>query len=174
VVARFAVKPTVLDPDAARTVDAYGDEPRSSTKAATTLASASAPCRSARRWSPASSPTTILRHRGQVGPRAVSLALSRAHGWRSITRRLRPIEAFARRRDRRRRRRLDRENEGDLIRRGMLCTPEKMAFIIRILRHRLRALTRPEARRLRLDPMVAATTRRSAPPSRCRSTSATG
>ena len=31
----------------------------------------------------------------------------------------------------------DRENEGDLFVAASLCTPEKMAFIIRNLRHRL-------------------------------------
>jgi 3,4-dihydroxy 2-butanone 4-phosphate synthase/GTP cyclohydrolase II len=51
----------------------------------------------------------------------------------------------------------DRENEGDLVVAASLCTPEKMAFIIRNTCGIVCApLTRAEARRLRLDPMVAA------------------
>ena len=50
----------------------------------------------------------------------------------------------------------DRENEGDLIVAASLCTPEKMAFIIRHTSGIVCApLTVGEARRLRLDPMVA-------------------
>jgi 3,4-dihydroxy 2-butanone 4-phosphate synthase / GTP cyclohydrolase II len=50
----------------------------------------------------------------------------------------------------------DRENEGDLIVAASLCTPEKMAFIIRHTCGIVCApLTLEEARRLRLDPMVA-------------------
>ena len=50
----------------------------------------------------------------------------------------------------------DRENEGDLIVAASLCTPEKMAFIIRNTCGIVCApLTAAEARRLRLDPMVA-------------------
>jgi 3,4-dihydroxy 2-butanone 4-phosphate synthase/GTP cyclohydrolase II len=50
----------------------------------------------------------------------------------------------------------DRENEGDLIVAASLCTPEKMAFIIRNTCGIVCApLTPQEARRLRLDPMVA-------------------
>jgi 3,4-dihydroxy 2-butanone 4-phosphate synthase/GTP cyclohydrolase II len=50
----------------------------------------------------------------------------------------------------------DRENEGDLVVAASLCTPEKMAFIIRNTCGIVCApLTRAEARRLRLDPMVA-------------------
>jgi 3,4-dihydroxy 2-butanone 4-phosphate synthase/GTP cyclohydrolase II len=49
----------------------------------------------------------------------------------------------------------DRENEGDLIIAASLCTPEKMAFIIRNTCGIVCApLTSEEARRLRLDPMV--------------------
>jgi len=49
----------------------------------------------------------------------------------------------------------DRENEGDLIVAASLCTPEKMAFIIRNTCGIVCApLTSAEARRLRLDPMV--------------------
>ncbi len=51
----------------------------------------------------------------------------------------------------------DRENEGDLIVAASLCTTEKMAFIIRNTCGIVCApLTGAEARRLRLDPMVAA------------------
>src|SRR5215212_12114055 len=50
----------------------------------------------------------------------------------------------------------DRENEGDLIVAASLCTTEKMAFIIRNTCGIVCApLTSAEARRLRLDPMVA-------------------
>jgi 3,4-dihydroxy 2-butanone 4-phosphate synthase/GTP cyclohydrolase II len=49
----------------------------------------------------------------------------------------------------------DRENEGDLIVAASLCTPEKMAFIIRNTCGIVCApLPADEARRLRLDPMV--------------------
>ncbi|MBM6592635.1 3,4-dihydroxy-2-butanone-4-phosphate synthase [Microvirga pudoricolor] len=49
----------------------------------------------------------------------------------------------------------DRENEGDLVVAASLCTPEKMAFIIRNTCGIVCApLTVGEARRLRLDPMV--------------------
>src|SRR5215218_1606913 len=49
----------------------------------------------------------------------------------------------------------DRENEGDLIVAASLCTPEKMAFIIRYTCGIVCApLSGAEARRLRLDPMV--------------------
>ena len=48
----------------------------------------------------------------------------------------------------------DRENEGDLIVAASLCTPEKMAFIIRAHAASSAPLTAAEARRLRLDPMV--------------------
>jgi 3,4-dihydroxy 2-butanone 4-phosphate synthase/GTP cyclohydrolase II len=51
----------------------------------------------------------------------------------------------------------DRENEGDLFVAGSLCTPEKMAFIIRHTSGIVCApLSAAEARRLHLDPMVAA------------------
>src|SRR5919206_2558915 len=50
----------------------------------------------------------------------------------------------------------DRENEGDLFVAAVHCTPEKMAFIIRHTCGIVCApLTLEEARRLRLDPMVA-------------------
>ncbi|MFZ0609251.1 MAG: 3,4-dihydroxy-2-butanone-4-phosphate synthase [Xanthobacteraceae bacterium] len=50
----------------------------------------------------------------------------------------------------------DRENEGDLFVAASLCTPEKMAFIIRNTSGIVCAPLAPEeARRLRLDPMVA-------------------
>src|SRR5438874_12667545 len=51
----------------------------------------------------------------------------------------------------------DRENEGDLFVAASLCTPEKMAFIIRHTSGIVCApLSGDEARRLRLDPMVTA------------------
>src|SRR6516165_4902907 len=50
----------------------------------------------------------------------------------------------------------DRENEGDLFVAANLCTPEKMAFIIRHTSGIVCAPLAPEeARRLHLDPMVA-------------------
>jgi 3,4-dihydroxy 2-butanone 4-phosphate synthase/GTP cyclohydrolase II len=51
----------------------------------------------------------------------------------------------------------DRENEGDLFIAASLCTPEKMAFIIRHTSGIVCApVSQDEARRLHLDPMVAA------------------
>src|ERR1700742_4721140 len=51
----------------------------------------------------------------------------------------------------------DRENEGDLFVAASLCTPEKMAFIIRNTSGIVCApLSADEARRLRLDPVGAA------------------
>jgi 3,4-dihydroxy 2-butanone 4-phosphate synthase / GTP cyclohydrolase II len=51
----------------------------------------------------------------------------------------------------------DRENEGDLFAAASLCTPEKMAFIIRNTSGIVCApLSAEEAKRLHLDPMVAA------------------
>jgi 3,4-dihydroxy 2-butanone 4-phosphate synthase/GTP cyclohydrolase II len=51
----------------------------------------------------------------------------------------------------------DRENEGDLFVAGSLCTPEKMAFIIRYTSGIVCApVAAEEAKRLHLDPMVAA------------------
>ena len=50
----------------------------------------------------------------------------------------------------------DRENEGDLVCAATLCTPEKMAFIARHTCGIVCApITRENARRLHLDPMVA-------------------
>lgn len=50
----------------------------------------------------------------------------------------------------------DREGEGDLVVAASLCTPEKMAFIIRHTSGIVCApITSEDARRLRLDPMVA-------------------
>src|SRR4051812_49654261 len=50
----------------------------------------------------------------------------------------------------------DREGEGDLIVAASLCTTEKMAFIIRHTSGIVCApVTAEDARRLRLDPMVA-------------------
>ena len=50
----------------------------------------------------------------------------------------------------------DRENEGDLFVAASLCTPEKMAFIIRNTSGIVCVpLAQDEARRLHLDPMVA-------------------
>ena len=50
----------------------------------------------------------------------------------------------------------DREGEGDLIVAASLCTPEKMAFIIRHTSGIVCAPLAPEeAKRLHLDPMVA-------------------
>src|ERR1700709_562534 len=50
----------------------------------------------------------------------------------------------------------DREGEGDLIVAASLCTAEKMAFIIRPTSRIVCApITQDDARRLRLDPMVA-------------------
>jgi 3,4-dihydroxy-2-butanone 4-phosphate synthase len=65
----------------------------------------------------------------------------------------------------------DREGEGDLIVAASLCTAEKMAFIIRHTSGIVCAPITPEdARRLRLDPMVAHNESNTPPPSRSRST----
>ncbi|MET0607005.1 MAG: 3,4-dihydroxy-2-butanone-4-phosphate synthase [Beijerinckiaceae bacterium] len=51
----------------------------------------------------------------------------------------------------------DREGEGDIVVAASLCTPEKMAFIVRHSSGIVcTPLTQDEARRLRLDPMVSA------------------
>src|SRR5215475_12014546 len=51
----------------------------------------------------------------------------------------------------------DRENEGDLFVAASLCTPEKMAFMIRHTSGIVcTPLAQDDARRLRLDPMVSA------------------
>lgn len=60
VVARFAVKPTSSILTERQSIDAEARMSISAPRAGTTPASASAPCRSARRWSPAPSPTIIF------------------------------------------------------------------------------------------------------------------
>jgi len=65
----------------------------------------------------------------------------------------------------------DREGEGDLIVAASLCTPEKMAFIIRHTSGIVCApITSEDARRLRLDPMVAHNESSHTTALRCRST----
>src|SRR5437588_6101000 len=65
----------------------------------------------------------------------------------------------------------DREGEGDLIVAASLCTAEKMAFIIRHTSGIVCApITTEDARRLRLDPMVAHNESSHTPPLRSRST----
>src|SRR5690606_22461686 len=50
----------------------------------------------------------------------------------------------------------DRENEGDMIMAAVHCTPDKMAFIVRHTSGIVCApMTREDARRLNLGPMVA-------------------
>ena len=123
-----------------------------------------------------------LRHRGQVGERPSWPFTAAAQAERTVrarhpsARRRRPIAAFARGEivvvtddD-------DRENEGDLFVAASLCTPEKMAFIIR---HTSGIVCAPLSRRRGAGACISIrwwrrTTRRSAPPSPSRSTSATG
>ncbi len=140
-------------PSAARST-ADGNERRGlAPRAATTPASASAPCRSARPWLPAPLPTTICVDRGQTGrlepilrQRLPCPCLTiRSASWK-------PIRAFERGEivvvmddD-------DRENEGDLIVAAVHCTPEKMAFIVRHTSGIVcTPLPREDAKRLNLD-----------------------
>src|SRR6185295_15101467 len=127
----------------------------------TTPASASAPCRSARPWWRASSPITICasvgrsaRPRSGRSPNRTSRKIAMLDSHQRIAA---VVEAFGRGElvvvtddD-------DRENEGDLFVAAAACTPEKMAFIIRHTSGIVCApLSGDEARRLHLDPMVAA------------------
>ena len=69
----------------------------------------------------------------------------------------------------------DRENEGDLFVAASLCTPEKMAFIIRNTSGIVCAPLAPRRRAACISiRWWRSTTRRSAPPSPFRSTCATG
>ena len=135
----------LVDPDAARAPStATAPRPRSSPRAATTPASASAPCRSARRWWPACSPITICaiaarsasRRPGplrrdateQAPQRRIEATNERSQLPASSTTPSPPSprgEIVVVTDDD------DRENEGDLFVAASLCTPEKMAFIIR-------------------------------------------
>ena len=138
IVARFAVKPTssILTPR--KTVDRYGRDTESRPRAATILASASARCRSGRPWwhvsgrslSDASRPGRrrdgVAVQAGADDPPEVVPCPIAYRPRRSLA-----IKAFAKGEivvvtddD-------DRENEGDLFVAASLCTPEKMAFIIR-------------------------------------------
>ena len=166
VVARFAVKPTssILTPR--RTVDRYGRETEISTKGrhdpcvgirAVPIGEAMVACVIADHY---------LRQRGQVGDTSgVAVSAAGADGAAARARgemddahqRIQAaVAAFARGDivivaddD-------DRENEGDLFVAASLCTPEKMAFIIRNTSGIVCAPLAPEeARRLHLDPMVA-------------------
>ena len=161
IVVRFAVKPTssILTPR--RTVDRYGQETEVVTKGrhdpcvgirAVPIGEAMVACVIADHY---------LRQRGQVGDDAgVAVHASRVRGSVRVESHERveaAIAAFARGEivvvtddD-------DRENEGDLFVAASLCTPEKMAFIIRNTSGIVCApLSADEARRLHLDPMVAA------------------
>ena len=180
-VCRFAVKPTssILTPR--RTVDRYGDETEIMTKGrhdpcvgirAVPIGEAMVACVIADHY---------LRQRGQVGD--TSGMAVRTIGRVSIDKNAAypPGEGGRNRGERRivtdNHQRVDdvlaafakgeivvvtddddRENEGDLFVAASLCTPEKMAFIIRNTSGIVCApLDRPsEAKRLHLDPMVAA------------------
>ncbi len=166
VVARFAVKPTssILNPR--RTVDRYGHETEISTNGrhdpcvgirAVPIGEAMVACVIADHY---------LRQRGQVGetpawpfapPDPLTARTGQRSGMEDAHQRIHTaIAAFARGEivivaddD-------DRENEGDLFVAASLCTPEKMAFIIRHTSGIVCAPLAPEeARRLHLDPMVA-------------------
>ena len=162
IVARFAVKPTssILTPR--QTVDRYGNETEIVTKGrhdpcvgirAVPIGEAMVACVIADHY---------LRHRGQVGesPAWPFKQAESAEGRQCsipISASMSAIAAFARGEivvvtddD-------DRENEGDLFVAASLCTPEKMAFIIRHTSGIVCApLSADEAQRLHLDPMVAA------------------
>src|SRR5215471_18733628 len=135
--------------------------PRSAPRDATIPASAFARCRSARPWWHAWSPITICvsvgrwarrRHGRSPGPEWSGAKVLDNHQRVEAV-----LAAFAAGGivvvtddD-------DRENEGDLFVAASLCTPEKMAFIIRNTSGIVCApLSVEEARRLHLDPMVAA------------------
>src|SRR5215475_3852364 len=135
--------------------------PRSAPSDATIPASAFARCRSARPWWHAWSPITICvsvgrwarrRHGRSPGPEWSGPKVVDNHQRVEAV-----LAAFAAGGvvvvtddD-------DRENEGDLFVGASLCTPEKMAFIIRNTSGIVCApLSAEEAKRLHLDPMVAA------------------
>src|SRR5262245_38881768 len=135
--------------------------PRSAPRDATIPASAFARCRSARPWWHAWSPITICvsvgrwarrRHGRSPGPEWSGPKVVDNHQRVEAV-----LAAFAAGGvvvvtddD-------DRENEGDLFVAASLCTPEKMAFIIRNTSGIVCApLTAQDAKRLHLDPMVAA------------------
>ncbi len=162
IVCRFAVKPTssILTPR--RTVDRYGAETEISTKGrhdpcvgirAVPIGEAMVACVIADHY---------LRHRGQVGEAArLAVRAQELRKAKKVTDDHQRVEAvvaaFAKGEivvvtddD-------DRENEGDLFVAASLCTPEKMAFIIRNTSGIVCApLSAAEAKRLHLDPMVAA------------------
>src|SRR5215831_14026524 len=135
--------------------------PRSAPRDATIPASAFARCRSARLWWHAWSPITICvsvgrwakrRHGRSPGPEWSGAKVADNHQRVEAV-----LAAFAAGGivvvtddD-------DRENEGDLFVAASLCTPEKMAFMIRNTSGIVCApLSAEEAKRLHLDPMVAA------------------
>ncbi len=160
IVVRFAVKPTssILTPR--KTVDRYGNETEVSTKGrhdpcvgirAVPIGEAMVACVIADHY---------LRQRAQVGetpawPFKKPVGVKGVSVLESHERVEAAVAAFARGEiivvtddD-------DRENEGDLFVAASLCTPEKMAFIIRNTSGIVCApLSGDEARRLRLDPMV--------------------
>src|SRR6266436_3593895 len=135
--------------------------PTSAPKGGTTLVSAFVRCRSARRWWHASSPTTIYVSAGKSAKRRYGRSPVPEWSEPDVLGNHQRVElvlaAFAAGGivvvsddD-------DRENEGDLFVAASLCTPEKMAFIIRYTSGIVCAPLSPEeARRLHLDPMVAA------------------
>ena len=160
IVARFAVKPTssILTPR--RTVDRYGNETEITTKGrhdpcvgirAVPIGEAMVACVIADHY---------LRQRGQMGePVAWPFArpMREENEVNDIHQRVEAvIAAFANGEivvvtddD-------DRENEGDLFVAASLCTPERMAFVIRNTSGIVCApLASEEAKRLHLDPMVA-------------------
>ena len=157
IVARFAVKPTssILSPR--RTVDRHGAETEIVTKGRHDPASASARCRSAKPWWPACSPITIyvtaarsaLPSNGRSPSEAEDLLSDNHQRVGDV------VDAFKRGEivvvtddD-------DRENEA-ICSSPPRCAPEKMAFIIRHTSGIVCApLSAEEAKRLRLDPMVA-------------------
>ena len=163
IVARFAVKPTssILTPR--KTVDRYGRDTEVVTKGrhdpcvgirAVPIGEAMVACVLGRSLSDASRPS----RRGDgvavpapLTPHSRGQRVSESHNRVDAA-----IKAFAKGEivvvtddD-------DRENEGDLFVAASLCTPEKMAFIIRNTSGIVCApLGAEHARRLRLDPMVA-------------------
>jgi hypothetical protein len=154
----------LLDPDRAP-LDRCDGNGRSmcAPRAGTTPASASAPCRSARPWSPARSPTIICAIAARpVGPLSArsgrfsancEIVSPMPYDQKSVVDAIRAFEAgeivVVTDDD-------GRENEGDLIVAAVHCTPEKMAFIVRHTSGIVCApMPREEAKRLNLTAMVA-------------------
>ena len=162
IVARFAVKPTssILSPR--RTIDRSGDRDRDRHQGPSRSLRGH-PRRAGRRSDDGMRARRSLSASARASRRAPAMALHAAGRWlrmadvNDVGQRVETaVAAFAKGEivvvsdDN------DRENEGDLFVAAALCTPEKMAFIIRNTSGIVCAPLAPEeAKRLHLDPMVA-------------------